>query len=88
MPGDPSRRPSNERVSVQGNANDVIWIECNVCLGDGWHYPGSWTMPDRARKTHKQRCPFCEGRGAVQRAALLCGPSAKRVPPPPGWSSG
>lgn len=88
MSRDPSRRPSKDRIRVAGDANAIVWVECTYCLGDGWHYPGSFLMPDRSRPTHKQRCYLCDGLGARQIAALLRGPHAKIVPAPKGWSVG
>lgn len=77
MAGDPTRRPSNERVRVAG-VTAMIWIECRSCFGDGW----SW--PHRGRPTRKITCQSCGGIGRRQIPALqrmpndrvLAGPSA------------
>ena len=87
MSGDPSRRPSNERMRIGGDANDLVWVKCSYCLGDGWHYPGHSMMPDRSRKTHKQTCGYCGGSGARQLPKLLCGPDTKIVAAPVGWTA-
>lgn len=87
MSRDPSRRPSNERIRVAGNANAVVWIECPVCLGDGWHYPQRGLMLDRLPPTRKLTCVACSGLGAQQIPRIQLGPDARTVPAPKGFNS-
>lgn len=81
MTGDPSRRPSNERTPIGGDLNAVVWIECPICLGDGWHMPPAYARP----KKHK--CGNCDGLGARQVQRILLGRKAKIVPAPKGWAA-
>lgn len=82
MSGDPSRRPSNDRIRVSADVNAVVWVECFYCLGDGWHFP----VRD-SRHMRKARCGICDGLGARQRPLLLCGRSDRLVSAPRGWAS-
>ena len=89
MSGDPSRRPSNERVRVDININATFWIQCETCLGDGWHYPTSGLSGqlDGAPKRFKVECKVCTGLGARQIPSLHFGPGMTRVRPPAGWTA-
>lgn len=83
MAGDPSRRPSHDRVRVAADVNAVVWIECASCLGDGWHYPMGGVV-DRARKSRKITCASCGGHGARQVPLIQCSPGARVVATPKG----
>lgn len=85
MAGDPSRRPSNERVRVAADMNAIVWIECASCLGDGWHYPMGGIV-DRSRKSRKITCATCGGRGARQVTMIQCSPGARIVAAPKGFT--
>jgi len=56
MSGDPSRRPSNDRIRLP-HVNTRVVVQCRHCMGDGWHYP--WFGSAR----WKIRCADCEGTG-------------------------
>lgn len=86
MAGDPSRRPSNERVRVAADVNTLVWIECVSCLGDGWHYPLGGFI-DRARRSRKITCATCGGRGARQVPLIQCEPGERIVPAPLGFTA-
>jgi len=77
----PSRRPSNDRVRIAGNLDDLVWVECRQCLGDGWHYPMRG-VADRQPNTQKFECTGCRGKGARQQLAIHCGPDSRIVPGP------
>ena len=82
MKGDPSHRPSNERVRVIGHVDALVWVECASCLGDGWHYPQIGVMLDRLPPTRKLTCMTCAGTGARQVAAITLSPGARIVSAP------
>lgn len=82
MRGDPSRRPSNERVRMPGHVTDKVWVECNYCLGDGWHYPQVGVMLDRLPPTRKLTCRTCDGLGARMVTVLEVGAAERVVPAP------
>lgn len=75
MAGDPSRRPSNDRIRVAG-LEASVWIECGSCFGDGWHWP------HRGRPTRKVTCATCSGVGRRQISALERAPHDRIVPAP------
>lgn len=82
MTGDPTRRPSSERVRMAGHVDALVWVECPTCLGDGWHYPQVGVMLDRLPKTRKLTCAACSGLGARQVPQIQLAPGAVVVPPP------
>lgn len=82
--GDPSRRPSDERVRFDVDFDELVWVECTSCLGDGWHYPMPRGIADRIPKNRKITCGPCGGLGAVQARKIECGPRARVVPAPKG----
>jgi hypothetical protein len=83
MPGDPSRRPSNERVRVDVDLNALVWVECASCLGDGWHYPMRGVV-DRGPKNRKITCVACGGLGAKQVPAIHLQPGDRVITAPAG----
>jgi hypothetical protein len=63
MSGDPSRRPSNERVRTAHIASTVR-IQCRICLGDGWSYPAF------GARRYKITCSICAGTGVAETLLL------------------
>lgn len=84
MTGDPSRRPSNDRIKLVVDFDEIVWVECASCLGDGWHYPMPNKPFDRLPKTRKVTCEPCKGLGAVEARKIECGRHARIVPAPKG----
>ncbi|MBB4857181.1 hypothetical protein HNO88_000488 [Novosphingobium chloroacetimidivorans] len=84
MSGDPSRRPSNERVRVNVSLDAEVWIECTACLGDGWTLNGRFYQPRDARKLTCQRC---KGHGAERVLAIHRHPNSRIIPGPTGWAA-
>lgn len=86
MAGDPSRRPSNERVRFDMKLDAKVWLECSNCLGDGWTFNGHHFRPDATRSVAKITCAYCAGLGAVQVETICCGPNSRIVSEPRGWA--
>lgn len=87
MPIDPSRRPSSNRVRLDVQFDAMVWLECDYCCGDGWHYAGHPLGPGGKKSLAKIPCGICDGKGATQVAAICCGPNSRIVPAPSGWAA-
>ena len=84
MPVDPSRRPSNMRVRHAVDFHEMVWVECENCLGDGWHYPMATAFIDRAKKSRKITCEPCGGLGARRVRRIECRSGCRIVSQPSG----